>query len=136
MSELPPSPPSSSAPENSVSTPAPATSSESEPVLAHDPLAQHPAPETHSPAASVQPPAAATSKAGTEAIETKSVEPSAPPVPSWGARLREGLDGKEFNLKLIVGLLAFCWACSGGARVTTLAICVANWLSACSRATT
>jgi uroporphyrin-3 C-methyltransferase/uroporphyrinogen III methyltransferase/synthase len=76
-------------------------------VLAHDPLAQHPAPETHSPAASVQPPAAATSKAGTEAIETKSVEPSAPPVPSWGARLREGLDGKEFNLKLIVGLLAF-----------------------------
>ena len=107
MSELPPSPPSSSAPENPASMPAPALSSESEPVLAHDPLAQHPTPETHTPAAPVQPPAAATSEAGTEAVGTKSAEPFAPPVPSWGARLREGLDSKEFNLKLIVGLLAF-----------------------------
>ncbi len=104
MSELPPSPPSSSAPENPASTPVPALSSETEPKLDHDSLARQPAPETHTPAASVQPPVATTSEA---AIDPKPAEPPLPPARSWGARLREGLDSKEFNLKLIVGLLAF-----------------------------
>ncbi len=107
MSELPPSHPSSSATENPASTPAPALHSESEPALVHHSLAQQLAPETHSPAATAQPPAAATSEASTEAIDAKPAEPAAPPARSWGARLREGLDSKEFNLKLIVGLLAF-----------------------------
>ena len=102
MSELPPSPPSSSATENPASTPAPALHSESEPVLAHDTLAKQTTPEIHP--ASPLPPAAATAEATTEPIDTK---PAEPPARSWGARLREGLDSKEFNLKLIVGLLAF-----------------------------
>jgi len=100
MSELPPSPPSSSTAENLASTPVPALSSETEPELVHDSLAQQPAPETQSPAA-------ATSEASAEAVDTKPAAPAAPPARSWGVRLRESLDSKEFNLKLIVGLLAF-----------------------------
>ncbi len=97
MSELPPSPPSSSAAEK------PALSSESEPVIAHDSLAQQPAPETqHGPTA--QPTAAAPAEVTPDAIDPKPAEPSSR---SWGDRLRESLDSKEFNLKLIVGLLAF-----------------------------
>ena len=102
MSELPPSPPSSSATENPASTPTPALHSESATVLAHDTLAKQSTPESHP--ASTQPTAAATTKATTDAINTK---PTEPPARTWGARLREGLDSKEFNLKLIVGLLAF-----------------------------
>ena len=97
MSELPPSPPSSSAAEK------PALSSESEPVIAHDSLAQQPVPETqHGPTA--QPTAAAPAEVTPDAIDPKPAEPSSR---SWGDRLRESLDSKEFNLKLIVGLLAF-----------------------------
>ena len=97
MSELPPSPPSSSAAEK------PALSSESEPVIAHDSLAQQPAPETqHGPTA--QPTAAAPAEVTPDAIDPKPAEPSSR---SWGDRLRESLETKEFNLKLIVGLLAF-----------------------------
>ena len=97
MSELPPSPPSSSTAEN------PALSSESEPVIAHDFLAQQPVPETqHGPTA--QPTAAAPAEVTPDAIDPKPAEPSSR---SWGDRLRESLDSKEFNLKLIVGLLAF-----------------------------
>ena len=107
MSELPPSPPSSSAAENPASTPVPALSSESEPKLDHDSLAQQPAPETHTPAASVQPPVAATSEAATDAANAIDPKPAVPTTRSWGDRLRESLDSKEFNLKLIVGLLAF-----------------------------
>ena len=76
-------------------------------MLAHDSLAQQSAPETHSPAATVQPPAVATSEAATDSVDPKPAEPVAPPARSWGVRLRESLDSKEFNLKLIVGLLAF-----------------------------
>ena len=97
MSELPPSPPSSSAAEK------PALSSESEPVIAHDSLAQQPVPETqHGPTA--QPTAAAPAEVTPDAIDPKPAEPSSR---SWGDRLRDSLDSKEFNLKLIVGLLAF-----------------------------
>lgn len=97
MSELPPSSPSSSAAEK------PALSSESEPVIAHDSLAQQPAPETqHGP--TTQPTAAAPAEVTPDAIDPKPAEPSSR---SWGDRLRESLDSKEFNLKLIVGLLAF-----------------------------
>lgn len=97
MSELPPSPPSSSTAEN------PALSSESEPVIAHDSLAQQPVPETqHGPTA--QPTAAAPAEVTPDAIDPKPAEPSSR---SWGDRLRDSLDSKEFNLKLIVGLLAF-----------------------------
>ena len=97
MSELPPSPPSSSAAEK------PALSSESEPVIAHDSLAQQPVPETqHGPTA--QPTAAAPAEVTPDAIDPKPAEPSSR---SWGDRLRESLETKEFNLKLIVGLLAF-----------------------------
>ena len=97
MSELPPSPPLSSAAEK------PALSSESEPVIAHDSLAQQPVPETqHGPTA--QPTAAAPAEVTPDAIDPKPAEPSSR---SWGDRLRESLDSKEFNLKLIVGLLAF-----------------------------
>ena len=97
MSELPPSPPSSSAAEK------PALSSESEPVIAHDSLAQQPVPETqHGPTA--QPTAAAPAEVTPDAIDPKPAEPSSR---SWGDRLRDNLESKEFNLKLIVGLLAF-----------------------------
>ena len=97
MSELPPSPPSSSTAEN------PALSSESEPVIAHDSLAQQPVPETqHGPTA--QPTAAAPAEVAPDAIDPKPAEPASR---SWGDRLRESLETKEFNLKLIVGLLAF-----------------------------
>ena len=97
MSELPPSPPSSSAAEN------PALSSESEPVIALDSLAQQPVPETqHGPTA--QPTAATPAEVTPDATDPKPAEPSSR---SWGDRLRDNLESKEFNLKLIVGLLAF-----------------------------
>ena len=107
MSELPPSPPSSSEAESPTPTPAPALSSESEPKLDHDSLAQQPAPETHTPAASVQPPVAPTSEAATDTANAIDPKQAVLTVRSWGDRLRESLDSKEFNLKLIVGLLAF-----------------------------
>ena len=76
-------------------------------MLAHDSLAQQSAPETHTPAASVQPPVAATSEAATDAANAIDPKPAVVTARSWGDRLRESLDSKEFNLKLIVGLLAF-----------------------------
>lgn len=107
MSELPLSPPSSSAPENPASTPISALSSESEPMLAHDSLAQQPPTEIHTPAETPQPPVAATSAAAAEAPDPTDPKTTAPPSRLWLDRLRESLDSKEFNLKLIVGLLAF-----------------------------
>jgi len=103
MSELPPSPPSSSAAENPASTPLPVLSSESEPVIAHDSLAQQPVPETQQ-GPTAQPTAAAPAEVAPDAIDPKPAELASR---SWGDRLRESLDSKEFNLKLIVGLLAF-----------------------------
>jgi len=102
MSELPPFPPSSSAPENSAPTPAPVLSSESKSAHGHDSSAQQPATEIHP--AATQPPAAASTEVTPDAIDPK---PAKPLARSWGVRLRESLDSKEFNLKLIVGLLAF-----------------------------
>ena len=72
-------------------------------MIAHDSLAQQPVPETqHGPTA--QPTAAAPAEVTPDAIDPKPAEPSSR---SWGDRLRESLESKEFNLKLIVGLLAF-----------------------------
>jgi uroporphyrin-3 C-methyltransferase/uroporphyrinogen III methyltransferase/synthase len=47
---------------------------------------------------------AAPAEVAPDAIDPKPAEPASR---SWGDRLRESLDSKEFNLKLIVGLLAF-----------------------------
>ena len=72
-------------------------------MIAHDSLAQQPVPETqHGPTA--QPTAAAPAEVTPDAIDPKPAEPSSR---SWGDRLRDNLESKEFNLKLIVGLLAF-----------------------------
>ena len=72
-------------------------------MIAEDSLAQQPVPETlHGPTA--QPTAAAPADVTPDAIDPKPAEPASR---SWGDRLRESLDSKEFNLKLIVGLLAF-----------------------------
>jgi uroporphyrin-3 C-methyltransferase/uroporphyrinogen III methyltransferase/synthase len=72
-------------------------------MLAHDSLAQQPIPEAQ-PGPINQPTATASAEVTPDAINPKPAEPSSP---SWGDRLRESLDSKEFNLKLIVGLLAF-----------------------------
>jgi uroporphyrin-3 C-methyltransferase/uroporphyrinogen III methyltransferase/synthase len=72
-------------------------------VIALDSLAQQPVPETqHGPTA--QPTAATPAEVTPDAIDPKPAEPSSR---SWGDRLRDSLESKEFNLKLIVGLLAF-----------------------------
>ena len=72
-------------------------------MLAHDSLAQQPIPETQ-PGPTNQPTATASAEVAPDAIDPKPAEPASR---SWGDRLRESLDSKEFNLKLIVGLLAF-----------------------------
>ena len=72
-------------------------------MIALDSLAQQPVPETqHGPTA--QPTAATPAEVTPDAIDPKPAEPSSR---SWGDRLRDNLESKEFNLKLIVGLLAF-----------------------------
>ena len=73
-------------------------------MLAHDSVAQHSAPETHHDSTAQPPAAAAPVEVTPDAIDPK---PAEPPSRTWGDRLRESLDSKEFNLKLIVGLLAF-----------------------------
>lgn len=101
MSELPPSPPSSAASEVSSTTPAPTLVSEAVPTLAHAPIDQHSAPQSQS----TQPAEPAPAASPPEAPAPSAAEP--PPARKWNWRFPEGLDGKEFNLKLIVGLLAF-----------------------------
>ena len=72
-------------------------------MIAHDSLAQQTVPETQQ-GPTAQPTAAAPAEVAPDAIDPKPAEPASR---SWGDRLRESLDSKEFNLKLIVGLLAF-----------------------------
>jgi uroporphyrin-3 C-methyltransferase/uroporphyrinogen III methyltransferase/synthase len=72
-------------------------------MITHDSLAQQPVPETQQ-GPTAQPTAAAHAEVTPDAIDPKPAEPASR---SWGDRLRESLDSKEFNLKLIVGLLAF-----------------------------
>ena len=95
MSELPPFPPSSTTSGVTASTTGPATIVEAIPA----PSEQSVAPESLS-AAPSQP---------TSAAPPESTQPSAsePPTRKWNWHFPEGLDGKEFNIKLIVGLLAF-----------------------------
>jgi uroporphyrin-3 C-methyltransferase/uroporphyrinogen III methyltransferase/synthase len=72
-------------------------------MITHDSLAQQPVPETQQ-GPTAQPTAAAHAEVTPDAIDPKPAEPASR---SWGDRLRDSLDSKEFNLKLIVGLLAF-----------------------------
>jgi len=72
-------------------------------MIAHDSLAQQTVPETQQ-GPTAQPTAAAPAEVAPDAIDPKPAELASR---SWGDRLRESLDSKEFNLKLIVGLLAF-----------------------------
>jgi uroporphyrin-3 C-methyltransferase/uroporphyrinogen III methyltransferase/synthase len=72
-------------------------------MIAHDSLAQQTVPETQQ-GPTAQPTAAAPAEVEPDAIDPKPAEPASR---SWGDRLRDSLDSKEFNLKLIVGLLAF-----------------------------
>ncbi len=101
MSELPPSPPSSAASEATATKSSPAMASEAVPTLAHAPTDQHPTPEPQS-AQPAEPDSAAPLP---EKPAPSAAEP--PPARKWNWHFPEGLDGKEFNLKLIVGLLAF-----------------------------
>jgi len=95
MSELPPSPPSSSTTDVSASKPGPAMTSEAIPA----PMEHSVTPE-HQPAATSQ----STTTASPEVTQPSGSEP---PARKWNWHFPEGLDSKEFNLKLIVGLLAF-----------------------------
>jgi len=99
MSEQPPSPPSSPTPEAAASTPVPAIATEAVPTPASasidtDPTQSQPAPPAEPPLAS---PPEAPAPAPAAAV---------PPARKWNGWFTEGLDGKEFNLRLIVGLLA------------------------------
>ena len=93
MSELPPSPPSSTTSDATASATGSATTSEAIPAPVEQPVT----PESQS-AAAAQPTAPPPEVTATRATE--------PPARKWNWHLPEGLDGKEFNLKLIVGLLA------------------------------
>ncbi len=93
MSELPPSPPSFTTSDVTASATGSATTSDAIPA----PVEQPTTPESQ-PAAAAQPTAPPPEATATRATE--------PPARKWNWHLPEGLDGKEFNLKLIVGLLA------------------------------
>ena len=97
MSELPPSPPSSTEPE--VATTAQASAVHSQPIesLSQASLEQH---ATSEAPVNAEPPP-------TAPIDAPAPIPAEPSARKWSWRLPESLDSKEFNLKLIVGLLAF-----------------------------
>lgn len=97
MSELPPSPQSSTEPE--VVSTAQASAVHSQPIesLSQASLEQH---ATSEAPVNAEPPP-------TAPIDAPAPTPAEPSARKWSWRLPESLDSKEFNLKLIVGLLAF-----------------------------